>query len=122
MVLSMSPDYDSNCEYTALLVAVPEGGAPEELRAIIAEETIKATRVFAELQGIIREHCLQNSWQLRPIVDGSQLSKMFKNIPKDQKSLMSEIIHSQIKFMLSNPQISREEVNQALYDKYSQYR
>ena len=59
---------------------------------------------------IAHRYDIQNSWALKPILDGNAIKENFLNIP--DKKRMSEMMQSQIDWMISNPAGTEKEIRE----------
>ena len=105
------PNFDSSCKYVAYDLGDDISGFKKTTLSTLCEQTKIGRNCFLDLIEIAHRYDIQNSWALKPILDGNAIKENFLNIP--DKKRMSEMMQSQIDWMISNPAGTEKEIRDA---------
>merc|ERR1711998_432129 len=97
----------------------PSSSLSDPVTSMLIEETQKGVQIYRSLNSIVDDFSIHDVWQLKPLLNGNIIRKMFSNIPDGPS--MSELMHAQIHWMIEEPDGGEEGMANFLKEKFKSW-
>lgn len=108
-------NFDCSCEYVAYDLDEKTGEFEHTVLSTLSEYTKMGNTCFVDLVEIIRKYDIEDSWALKPLLNGNFIKENFPDIPVKKLSCVME---SQIDWMIDNPTGTETELCRYINEQY----
>ena len=118
LVNAIFPNFDCCCDYVDYNLDKSITEFEHFALSTLSEQTKIGSACFMNLEEIIRKFNIQNSWAMKPMLNGNVIKEKFPKLPEWR---ISEVMQSQIDWMIDNPAGTETEVSEYIHKIYEDF-